>query len=308
MEGLEEEAGVPVEVATDDGMLVEPTYEAWYGVPTMPRVNLSHPEARGYFLDVAAYWLREHGLDGWRMDVARYVDADFWVDFRRVCRQVKPDCYLLAEIMGDASPWLQGDRFDATMNYTFRDLCLGYFATRELGTGAFLDGFTRMLAAYAPEVTEVNQNLLSSHDTERFLHMAGDERARLGPGRPVPAHRSRGPGPLLRRRGGDERRGGTGVARRFPLAPAGGLGPRPAGRWCGPWRACAGPIPPCAGGIGGSGGKETKPSPSRGASRARRPWCWSIGAPPSPRWRCRCRARRPGCSGARAGPGGKGTP
>ena len=32
-----------------------------------------------------------------------------------------------------------------------------------------------MLAAYAPEVTAVNQNLLSSHDTERFLHVAGDD-------------------------------------------------------------------------------------------------------------------------------------
>jgi glycosidase len=181
MDGLERETGVPVEVATDDGAIVEPTYEAWYGVPTMPRLDLAHPEARQYFLDVAAYWLRDHGLDGWRMDVARYIDADFWVDFRRVCRQVKPDCYLLAEIMGDASPWLQGDRFDATMNYTFRDLCLGYFATRELGTGDFLDGFARMLAGYAPEVTEANQNLLSSHDTERFLHMAGDERSRLLP-------------------------------------------------------------------------------------------------------------------------------
>ena len=180
-EGLEEEAGVPVEVAADAGMIVEPTYEAWYGVPTMPRVNLAHPEARRYFLEVATYWLREHDLDGWRMDVARYIDPDFWVDFRRVCKAVKPDCYLLAEIMGDASPWLQGDRFDATMNYTFRDLGVGYFATRELETAAFLDGFTRMLGAYAPEVTEANQNLLSSHDTERFLHVAGGERERLVP-------------------------------------------------------------------------------------------------------------------------------
>jgi len=58
--------------------LVEPTYEAWYGVPTMPRLDLSHPEARRYFLDVAVHWLTEHGVDGWRMDVARYVDPGFW--------------------------------------------------------------------------------------------------------------------------------------------------------------------------------------------------------------------------------------
>jgi cyclomaltodextrinase len=181
MGGLTEETGVPVEVADDAGLLVDPTYEAWYGVPTMPRVNLAHSEARRYFLEVAAYWLQEHGMDGWRMDVARYVDPDFWDDFRRVCKAARPDCYLLAEVMGDASPWLQGDRFDATMNYTFRDLCVGYFARRALGTAGFLDGFTRMLAQYSPAVTEANQNLLSSHDTERFRYAAGGDRDRVVP-------------------------------------------------------------------------------------------------------------------------------
>ncbi len=172
---------MPAEVAGDAGLLVDPTYEAWYGVPTMPRVNLAHPEARRYFLEVAAHWLRERGIDGWRMDVTRYVDPDFWDDFRRVCKVAWPDCYLLAEIMGDASPWLQGGLFDATMNYTFRDLCVGYFARRVLGTATFLDEFTRMLAQHAHALTDANQNLLSSHDTERFRHAAGGDRDRVVP-------------------------------------------------------------------------------------------------------------------------------
>ena len=77
---------------------------------------------------MTAYWLREFGIDGWRMDVARHIEPDFWVDFRRVCKATRPDCYLLAEIWGNTSPWLQGDQFDATMNYIFRDLCVGFFA------------------------------------------------------------------------------------------------------------------------------------------------------------------------------------
>lgn len=176
---LPDAAGILLEEADDAGPLVEPSYEAWYGVPTMPRVDLGNPEARRYFLDVAAYWLREFDIDGWRMDVARYVDSDFWQDFRRVCKQAKPDCYLLAEVMGDASRWLQGDRFDATMNYTFWQLCVDYFATREADTVSFLDGWVRMLAGYAAETSHVNHNLLSSHDKPRFLHLAGEDRSRL---------------------------------------------------------------------------------------------------------------------------------
>jgi len=178
---LHDEAGLPVVEVDDDGPPVETNYEAWYGVPSMPRINLANVEARRYFLDVAIHWITEYGIDGWRMDVARYVDDDFWVDFRSTVKRANPDVYLMAEVMGDASHWLQGDRFDATMNYTFRDLCLDYFASGRSSTDRFVDGFTRMLAMYAPQVTEVNQNLLSSHDTERLLHVAGDDpiKARL---------------------------------------------------------------------------------------------------------------------------------
>jgi glycosidase len=164
---------------TDAGPLVETTYEAWYGVVSMPKINLSNPETRAYFLDVARYWLREFDIDGWRMDVARHVVPDFWPDFRRATKSVKPDCYLLAEIWGDASAWLQGDMFDATMNYFFRDLCAEYFARDAMSTSDFLDGVARMLAMYAPQVMAVTHNLFSSHDTERFLHMAGGEARRL---------------------------------------------------------------------------------------------------------------------------------
>lgn len=168
-------SGVPVELLDDDGPVLEPTYEAWFGVLNMPKINQSHAAARAYFLDVAAYWLREFDINGWRMDVAQHVVDDFWVDFRRTVKGVNPEAYLLAEIWGDTSDWLQGDMFDATMNYTFRSLCLDYFGRGRLATADFLDGVQQMLAMYAEPVTLVNQNLLSSHDTPRFLHLCGED-------------------------------------------------------------------------------------------------------------------------------------
>jgi glycosidase len=138
----------------------------------MPQLDLEDPGARAYFLDVATYWIREFDIDGWRMDVAREPSHDFWRAVRTAVRAVKPDVYLLAEIWGNTSDWLQGDQFDATMNYTFRDLCVGYFAERQFGTDAMVDGIHAMLAMYAQPVTDVSHNLISSHDVERFLHMA----------------------------------------------------------------------------------------------------------------------------------------
>ena len=174
-----EQSGLAIEYVVDRGLSVEPTYESWYGVASMPRINLANSEARRYLLDVAAEWIRSAGIDGWRMDVARYVDPDFWVDFRKAVRESSPESYLVGEFMGNAGEWLQGDRFDATMNYTFRDICLRYLALGEIDAVEAADGLARLWAQYAWPVTLANQNLIGSHDTARFLTLAGGELWRL---------------------------------------------------------------------------------------------------------------------------------
>jgi glycosidase len=174
-----EQSGLAVEHVLDRGLAVEPTYESWYGVATMPRINLANPEPRHYMLEVATEWPRLAGIDGWRMDVARYVDSDFWVDFRKAVKDSNPESYLIGEFMGDAGAWLQGDRFDATMNYTFRDICLRFLARNEIGAEEAADDLARLWAQYAWPVTLANQNLIGSHDTPRFLSLAGGKEWRL---------------------------------------------------------------------------------------------------------------------------------
>jgi glycosidase len=157
----------------------EPSYQSWYGVPTMPRVDLSHPPARSYMLDVAVHWIEEYEVDGWRMDVTRYVDPDFWDDLRARVRSVRSDAYLLAEVFGDTSQWLQGSRFDGTMNYTFRDLVVHFAALGDIDGARFLQGLNRLWGMYGESVSLVNHNVLSTHDVSRFLTVAGGEVDRL---------------------------------------------------------------------------------------------------------------------------------
>lgn len=176
----EGETGLTVEYVGDGGPAVETTYDSWFGVPTMPRLALHNPEPRAHALEVSRYWLREFDIDGWRMDVARYVDDDFWPEFRAACRSVKPDAYLLAELMGDATRWLQGNAFDATMNYTFRSMALGFFARGDMNGSEFLDHCSRLYGRHPLAVTLVNHNLIGSHDTPRFRTEAGGDLWRSG--------------------------------------------------------------------------------------------------------------------------------
>jgi ABC-type lipoprotein export system ATPase subunit len=44
------------------------SYLMFFTSETMPKVNLEHPDAREAMLDVAAYWVKEFGVDGYRID------------------------------------------------------------------------------------------------------------------------------------------------------------------------------------------------------------------------------------------------
>ena len=172
-------------------------YQAWWDHPALPKWNLENPAAREYVLGVAEHWTR-FGIDGWRLDVPEeIVEPGFWPEFRRRVRAINPDAYLVGEIWREAPEWVAGDRFDALMNYPLLEAVLGFVAGRRLdmavvrgqqelgqsvvpldapGFAARLEG---LLAAYDPAVVAAQLNLLDSHDTPRFVTMAGGDRESL---------------------------------------------------------------------------------------------------------------------------------
>ena len=176
-----EETKLPVDIKEDDGPIIEPTYKAWWGVPDMPKVNLVNPDARQWALDVTKYWIENFDIDGWRMDVAKELDFSFWKDFRDIATRTKKDVLLISEIFGDTSQWLQGDRFDGTMNYSFRETMTDFFAIKRINTKEFADSLANLFFMYSFEALSSCQNLLSSHDVKRFLNRADkDTNAILG--------------------------------------------------------------------------------------------------------------------------------
>jgi cyclomaltodextrinase / maltogenic alpha-amylase / neopullulanase len=156
-----------------------PTYETFAFVPSMPKINTSHPEAKRYFLDVAKYWIEEIGIDGWRLDVANEVEHKFWREFRQIVKSVKPDAYILGEIWHESIMWLQGDQFDAVMNYTFTTSVLDFVVEGKLDAKGFADRVSALLAAHPSRVNEATFNLLGSHDTPRLLTLCGGNKDKM---------------------------------------------------------------------------------------------------------------------------------
>lgn len=154
-----------------------PNYESFAFEAYMPKLNTENPEVQEYLLDVATYWLEEVDIDGWRLDVANEVDHEFWREFRREVTAIKPDAYILGEIWHDSRPWLQGDQFDAVMNYPFTYAVYDFLTTESIDAAGFADRIGKQLVRYPEQVNSVLFNLLGSHDTPRLLHRCGgDER------------------------------------------------------------------------------------------------------------------------------------
>ncbi len=172
-----------------------PNYAAWWGLPALPKFNIACPAAREYLLKIAVKWV-EYGIDGWRLDVANEIDDDdFWREFRHRVREVNPHAYIVGEVWADARHWLEGDMWDAVMNYQFTRACVGFYigdnvATDELkktslhpagpaGAEAFRSKLEYLEQLYHPDIYAVMLNLIGSHDMARFLTLASGDRSAL---------------------------------------------------------------------------------------------------------------------------------
>ncbi|MET3851895.1 MULTISPECIES: alpha-glycosidase [unclassified Paenibacillus] len=153
-------------IGVEDGV---PSYDTFAFEPLMPKLNTENPEVKEYLLKVAEYWIKEADIDGWRLDVANEVDHQFWREFRQVVKQAKPDAYILGEIWHESSPWLQGDQFDAVMNYPFTNAALDFFVDGITDAEGFANAIGKQLSRYPRQANEVAFNLLDSHDTPRLL-------------------------------------------------------------------------------------------------------------------------------------------
>jgi glycosidase len=142
----------------------------------MPKLNTGHPEVRDYLIRVGRYWIEEFDIDGWRLDVSNEIDHEFWREFRRTLRAIRPDLFILGEIWHDSLPWLHGDQFDAVMNYPLNAISTAYIRGQMSGS-AFRAAATRLLHMYPDTVNQVLFNLIGSHDTERILTtLKGDKK------------------------------------------------------------------------------------------------------------------------------------
>ena len=171
-------------------------FDSWFGVKELPEFRENEngivEGPKNYIFHITKRWMDpdddgdpSDGIDGWRLDVAFCIKHQFWKDWRIHVKSINPEAYLTAEIVdppGVIKPYLQGDEFDAVMNYNYLFICSEYFFDERTGitTSEFDKRLEKLREAFPQCVAYVQQNLHGSHDSQRMAsHCVNHDLAKI---------------------------------------------------------------------------------------------------------------------------------
>src|SRR5690554_101350 len=157
-------------------------YKGWWNIKSLPEFNRSendlHPGPKQYIFHATLRWLDpdndgnpSDGIDGWRLDVARDVPADFWKDWSRLVLSVNPEAILVGELWELSPDFIsENGAFNSLMNYNFTYAVSDFFIadTTQISVTEFIEKLKEIDKTYPGEYLHLLQNLMGSHDTERL--------------------------------------------------------------------------------------------------------------------------------------------
>ena len=93
-------------------------YEGWEGNYDLVKLNLRNEEVVQHIFESIRLWVEEFDIDGLRLDVAYCLDRDFVRRLRAFCDSLKPDFFLVGEMLhGDYNQLLGGGMLHSVTNY-----------------------------------------------------------------------------------------------------------------------------------------------------------------------------------------------
>ena len=161
-------------------------YRGWAGHDSLPVFKksadgLACEAVKQHIFNVTRRWMDPDGdgdpgdgIDGWRLDVPNEIPMPFWTHWRKLVKSINPEAYITGEIWDQADAWLDGNHFDAVMNYQFAHAAIAWICNRQqkISPSQINNRLARLRLAYPAAATYVLQNLVDSHDTDRLVSMA----------------------------------------------------------------------------------------------------------------------------------------
>lgn len=135
----------------------------------MPKLNTNNPEVIRYCADRCIHWVKNWKIDGIRFDVGNEVSHTFLKTIHREVKGINPDIFLLGEIWHDSVQWLQGDEYDAVMNYPFTESMHNFRIDTDATSRDLMYAVERCYSLYPTQLNRCTFNFLDTHDTMRAV-------------------------------------------------------------------------------------------------------------------------------------------
>ncbi len=147
-------------------------YVGWFDVENLPELNLENPEVQKFIYSepdsVVQSYLRNEGIDGWRLDVAFDLGFRYLTDLTRAVHAARPGSLVIGEIWNYPEEWHPA--VDGVMNMHGRKLLLAMLEGRLTGplcsqmweTSIADSGMDHILKSWL---------VLDNHDTPRLANL-----------------------------------------------------------------------------------------------------------------------------------------
>ncbi|WP_039944701.1 alpha-amylase family glycosyl hydrolase [Thermicanus aegyptius] len=147
----------------------------WEG---MPDLNYDNPEVRQEAIKIGQYWLKEMGVDGFRLDAAKYIyptkekekNYTWWQEFRQAMDQVNPNFFMVGEVWDSPSvigPYLKGGLHSAFNFDLSAKILASAKGEEDAGIGAYL---TRVRDFYKKmDQNAIDSIFITNHDMNRTM-------------------------------------------------------------------------------------------------------------------------------------------
>ena len=161
-------------------------YTCWWDIDILPRIHPDRPECGDFFVGEGGVIEKyaELGIDGFRLDVVDELSDNFVACIKAKLDASNDRSVLYGEVWEDASnkiaydkrkKYYLGEELDGVMNYPLRKGIIDYLTTTD--TSSLRYALTDIINNAPKRITDMQMNLLGTHDTERILTVLGGEKA-----------------------------------------------------------------------------------------------------------------------------------
>lgn len=148
------------------------SYENWGGYDLLVKLNQKNPAVRDYICDVIRFWVEEFDIDGIRLDAADVMDFDYMKAFRQVANEVKPDFWLMGEVIhGDYSRWVNDSTLHSVTNYTLHKALFSAFNDHNFFEVAHTIKYANNMVGDCAKL----YSFVDNHDVERIYTKLGNK-------------------------------------------------------------------------------------------------------------------------------------